>query len=215
MIDFAKLTNPEIQDLQLIISKNVEKSELERHYLYTNDIEEKSVIYIWCYRFLYSVCNLTKESGLKQELKKELDSNRDIYYQMNEYMFKIKVQNFNRFRILKKMKILHSNNPCIDDLIDSFAILLEKTNVLSMARLKGIILEGNSEKEFKKIFDVDVNKLKESTDFMDGLEPESEEFAEKPELDDFSSEAEKEEQIEEKSEEKPIKRKLEFREPVF
>ena len=75
MINFEQLNIQEIQELQNIISKNVEKSELEKSYLYTHDTVEKARIYIWCFRFLYSIRNLTAENNLKKILSEEIKEN--------------------------------------------------------------------------------------------------------------------------------------------
>lgn len=183
MIDFEKLQLQEIQELQNIITKNVEKSELERSYLYTHDTVEKAKIYIWCYRFLYSIRNLTKPGILKQVLDEELDRNTDTYIQVANLLNRVEKGFFNRHRNLERLRTLILVEDEVDDMIDCFAVLLEKTNVLSMSRLKGFVLEGQSGKDFKRLFDSAKDKSSIELDY-DPPEPELENSVQEKETND-------------------------------
>lgn len=197
MINFEKLEMSEIQELQTIISKNAEKSELEKSYLYTHDTIEKARIYIWCFRFLYSIRNLTKDGNLKQILNEELKNNDTCYLDVCNLLHRTEKGYFNKHRNLEKLRIVLLNEDKVDDMIDSFAVLLEKTNVLSMSRLKGFLLEGNSGKEFKKIFEQkrsDIIETPSEEVFVDPPEPTDEDD------DDYLKNKEKDETETEESE---------------
>ena len=179
MIQFDKLDLQEVQELQNIISKNVEKSELERSYLYTHDTLEKAKIYIWCFRFLYSIRNLTKDGNLKNTLAIELEANTETYIRVSDLLHKVEKGHFNRHTNLNKLRKLILIEDKVDDMIDAFAVLLEKSSVLSMSRLKGFVLEGQSGKDYKKIFDAKSDDNKSGQEItqpeLDIIEPENEE----------------------------------------
>ena len=176
MINFEKMNMNEVQELQTIISKNSEKSELEKSYLYTNDTLEKAKIYVWCFRFLYSIRNLSKDDNLKKVLDEEIKLNDESYVKVCNLLHRTEKGHFNKHRNLDKLRVELLENDDVDDMIDEFALLLEKTNILSMSRLKGIHLEGNSGKEFKKIFeqkpsDMVVSESHQDEVFVDPPEP--------------------------------------------
>jgi hypothetical protein len=173
MIQFQNLTQSETMELMSIISKNTEKSELDKFFLYTQNTLEKARIFMWCHRFLYSIQNLGKENNLRKVIESEIIITEPIYRRTCELVFKIEKMHFNQSKNLVKLwNVL--NNTEVDSLIDAFALLTERTSLLSMSRLKGFVLEGNSGKEYKKIFDAPVDHTEIYSE-NDDDEPEFEE----------------------------------------
>jgi len=149
MIDFTK--NQEmLNDIKDLIQKNVEKSELERFYAYTIDYIEKAKVFIFCYRFFYNIYTCIEECDLKNQIRLELKINKIHYEKLHYYLFNINQMSFNARKYREEiLAITLLEN--VDNIIDSFMILMEKSNIINIASLKGIVLEGKSKEEFKKI----------------------------------------------------------------
>ena len=179
MLQFDKLTEQEQLDLETIIQKNVEKSELEKFYLFTIDPREKAKLFIWCFRFLIGVHNIAAPGNLKDVLGEEIKNTASLYIEVSDLSFKIERTFFNSHKNMNKLKDLFLLDKRGDELIDAFAILLEKQSMLIMSRFKGVLLEGNSGKEFKKVFATSLNETTQPSDNEEEINEEELEETEK------------------------------------
>jgi len=153
MLEFEKLEEKEQLELMNLIQKNAERSGLDNYHLFTENMIEKSKIYLWCYRFLFGIYDISdKKSQVHKVIKAEVDRQRDMYRQVSNLIFKIESTNINRHSRMQKLQNLILKDSRIHELIDAYSILLERQSILSMSRLKGVMLEGQSGKEFKKVF---------------------------------------------------------------
>lgn len=151
MIDFNKITSEELRELKIIAGKAVEKSELERYYLFTSNINEKAKIVIFCNRFLINIYNMLEDSDLRIAIKDTLNE-MSITYNKLLVLIELNV-NINYNKHLRETKIFALvNTKEVDDIIDLFSVLTEKANVIQVSKLKGFLLEGKSGQEYKKVF---------------------------------------------------------------
>lgn len=161
MLNFNNVDDKEFAELKQIIQKSVEKSELERYYLFSIDKIIKTKLFLWCYRFLLNAHNLLLEGGLKTELKQEINLLENTYNKINQYNdFLESKKKYGRHLIVDRL-FEEINKPEVNDLIDVFAILTERVNIISMSRFKGVILEGKSGDEFNRIMKGDEEKYVE------------------------------------------------------
>lgn len=147
-----KIEHQDFNDLTDVITKNIEKSDLNRYYLFTTDTIEKSKIFVSCYRILQNVFNIIEEGKLKGEIKKELENveekSKRINFLLNTYhedlygSSKIKMELFSLI-----------NSKESTELIDFFSMFTEKENIMKVSRLKGIYLEGKSGRKFKEVME--------------------------------------------------------------
>lgn len=151
MINFNLITDEELSELKNVILKNTEKSELEKFYLFDNNPIVTSKVFLLCRRFLESAYNIVADGDLKNELLKELANTEVISREIFFYIESINRVNFGKRNFERKLNIL-VKNPIVTDLIDMFSILLERVNVIKISRFKGIVIEGKSGIEAKKIF---------------------------------------------------------------
>ena len=151
MIDFTHVTEPELTELKQIIQKNVEKSEMERIFLFTNDTKEKGRLFLLCYRFLLNIYNVIEEGTLKKELAKEIVELKEHYKKTLTIIEEIDKMNFGRNNYERKLFYL-VNSKNANNLIDLFSILTERVNIIKLSRLKGILLEGKSKEAHDKVF---------------------------------------------------------------
>jgi hypothetical protein len=118
MLDFQKISQQEASELQSIISKNIEKTELERYYLYTQDPVEKAKIFIWCHRFLYSINNISKDCNLRTWIQEEIEKTESTYQEISNLLYKIERFHFNRTKYTQRMWNILLSRKEVDDLID-------------------------------------------------------------------------------------------------
>ena len=155
MLDFTNVDSKEFSELKITIQKSVEKSDLDRFYLFSTDKFVKAKLFILCYRFLVNACNLLENTELKIELKKEIESLQKTYDNINYYNdFLESGRKYGRHLIIEKL-FHETNNPDVMDLIDVFAVLTERVNVISMDRFKGVVMEGKSGDEFNRVMNVE------------------------------------------------------------
>jgi hypothetical protein len=161
--------------------------------LFTLDLFEKSKIFIFCYRFLNTIYNvlsedeeIKEEDSIKKQIKAELELAREKYKIL--YLCKIRIDenHYDNYTYIEKMNNEILKDTIVDDMIDAFAVLLEKTTLLSIENIQGFILEGKSKDEYEKL-------TREKVKVGDIEEPESEE--------DYTSEEPEENAEEEESEE--------------
>jgi hypothetical protein len=174
MIDFNKISIENQQELMATIQKNVEKSELDRFYLFTINPLEKAKLYIWCCRFLIGITNILEDSDLKTVLMEEVNNQKELYFIISGLLYKVDSSFINKNRNTDKLKALVTEDNRVDEMIDAFAILLEKQNILSMSRIKGILLDGNSGKEFKKIFNQNISETQNFVEEAEQINEETE-----------------------------------------
>ncbi len=151
MFDFGKISETQLVELKTMIRAGVEKSEFDKYYLFTLDRTEKTKIYAMCFRFLSSAHRLTDEPELKIELTKEIRIHEPIIKEVRDLQLSLDTISFRKEKRIQKMQDL-LNRQEVNDIIDLFSILTEKVNMIDTARLKGIVLEGQSDKEFQKVF---------------------------------------------------------------
>ena len=151
MLNFNNVDNAEFSELKQTIQKNIEKSDLDRYYLFSTDKFIKAKLFILCYRFLLNAWNLTLDGGLKDELKGEIDLVAPVYKNIN--MFSNYLESGRRYgkHLITEKLFEEVNKQEVTDLIDVFAILTERQNIISMTRFKGVIMDGKSGDEFNKI----------------------------------------------------------------
>lgn len=149
MIDFTKITKEELDELKAIATKAAEKSAFATMQLYTQDTFEKAKLFAFSHRFLVSVYNLISEGELKNEIKILIDKttliNKELIYHLN-----IRSEFGNQKAKKKLLNLVESDE--VKEIIDFFSVLTERINVIKLSRMKGIILEGKSAEEYKKIF---------------------------------------------------------------
>ena len=193
MIDFKIVGQDNLEKLRTITRNNVERSELSMLSLFTLDLFEKSKIFIFCYRFLNTIYNvlsedeeIKEEDSIKKQIKAELELAREKYKIL--YLCKIRIDenHYDNYTYIEKMNNEILKDTIVDDMIDAFAVLLEKTTLLSIENIQGFILEGKSKDEYEKL-------TREKVKVGDIEEPESEE--------DYTSEEPEENAEEEESEE--------------
>lgn len=149
MIDFQKITGDEISELRKIVNRTVEKSPFEKYYLYTEDIDERLKLFVYCHRFLVTIYNLIDECDLRKAIDEEVKKTRDEYIKAQKILnagthFGASV------REKKAIKLVNSKD--VESMIDLFNILIERINILQASKLKGILLEGKSGEEYRKLF---------------------------------------------------------------
>jgi hypothetical protein len=151
MIDFSKITQEDISEMKLIVSKAAEKSELEKYYLFTTSIIEKAHLFIFCYRLMVNLNNLAEGTSLKKAIEDELNSNKEIYLKLNQLLTSNEEISYNTSQRTKKINNMVSSRE-VEDMIDLFSVLTEKTNIIQISKLKGILLEGKSGEAYNKAF---------------------------------------------------------------
>ncbi len=158
MIDFLNINVEYLDDIKNLVQKNVEKSELANLSLFTINPIDKARIFIFCYNFLNTIYKLIEDDdannpdSFKKQLKKEIDLTKSKYETVYGCLMKINSIYYNNHRYMDiiNSEILKDN--IVNDLRDTFAIFLERTNILSISKTQGIILEGKSKEEYDKIF---------------------------------------------------------------
>lgn len=152
MINFNNFSKEETAELFSLIQKNIEKSDLERIYLFTQDDKERAILFLWCHRFLCNVYNLIDEGKIKEEIKKEINLTKDRYNNILLIMSYIKNNKILVHRFERQLFNALNCDSLVNNLIDAFSVFIEREIISSMAKLKGFYLEGKSGKEFKRIF---------------------------------------------------------------
>lgn len=151
MLDFSKFGDKEFTELKQTIQKSVEKSDLDRYYLFSTEKFIKAKLFLLCYRFLLNAWNITEEGELKKELKREIDFLEETYNKISTFTeFIDSGRKYGRHLILQKL-FQEANKQEVSDLIDVFAILTERVNIISMSRFKGVVMEGKSGDLFNKV----------------------------------------------------------------
>ena len=153
MIDFNKITSTELTELKQIASSAAQKSELERYYLFSSIPTERAKMFVFCHRFLINMHNLIDDSPLRVSIKETIEETSESYLRLLKLVeLEAREIRYNSGRRQREIFDLTTSKE-VDDLIDLFSVLIEKTHVLQMSKLKGILLEGKSGEEYKKLFD--------------------------------------------------------------
>ena len=159
MIDFDAISDEELEQFKQLILKNVERSELEKYYLFTDNVIEKGTIFLWCFRFLVNVTNLLeKDSNLKKIIDAEVKLAHPKFHALLNCLDNHNRRIFNQHRFRHRIWDIINEDTVVNDLIDAFTVLSERGNILQISRIKGFVLEGKSGQEYNKIFKSDQNK---------------------------------------------------------
>lgn len=151
MLDFEKVDATQFNELKTTIQKSVEKSDLDRYYLFSTDKFIKAKLFILCYRFLLNAWNLTGAGGLKQELENEIKYLAPVYEKISYLLNYLDSGRKYGKHLITEQLFFEVNKQQVTDLIDIFAILTERVNIISMSKFKAVIMEGKSGDEFNKI----------------------------------------------------------------
>lgn len=171
MLELQKLSDVELDNIKEIIQKGIEKSDLERYYLFTTDIKEKAKLFCYCHRFLCHLHNIIVTDSLRDIVKKEIDLTFNKYVVINELLYQCNILNFGKHALELKLQRELFNDKICDNLIDCFAVLLERANLLDINKIQAFVLEGKSKDEYNKIFKDKNEKIVE--DVSEELLPET------------------------------------------
>lgn len=158
MIDFSKVDITYLNEIMTMTQKNVERSELSHLPLFTIKSVEKAKIFVYCHRFLNTIHKLISDEGendknsFKKQTKAEIDLTKTKYEIIYNCLMKIEKGHYNSNKYINIINQEILKDSIMNDLIDAFAVLLERTNILSISKTQGFILEGKSKDEFHKIF---------------------------------------------------------------
>lgn len=151
MLNFDKITDVEMNELKQIIIKNIEKSELERYFLFSGETTEKAKLFVLGYRLLLNAYNIIEDSTLRKELKNEIIISKQKYKDILGWLEDIDMLDYGKNNRMRKL-FYGVNSKEVNDLIDLFSILVERVNIINVSRFKGVVLEGKSGEAYKKIF---------------------------------------------------------------
>jgi hypothetical protein len=172
MIDFTQFQQEELTELKELILKNIEKSDIDKYYLFTQNSIEKAMIFVWCHRFLVNAYNLMEDGKLRVLIQKEVKENQKKHDDLVFFLDRYNKRVFNQHRFKEKIfRIVHEDN-IVNTMIDNFAILSERANVLQLSKIKGFVLEGKSAQEYNKIFGHGAEPIRQ-TDMEKQIESES------------------------------------------
>lgn len=153
MIHLEAFDAEDLTQISQLVLKNTERSDFERYFLFTTDSIEKAKLFTACYRCLLNVCNVLPEGKARDELRRELYALKSQYTVLLTLVEKNQkgshIQQYRTRRIAFNFLNSHLE---VDDLIDAFSVLTERTSQISVARTRGFVLEGKSAKAYKKIF---------------------------------------------------------------
>lgn len=145
-------TETQINDMKSVLKKSVDKSELNKYFLFTQDPLEKAKVYRFCFRFLKTMNNLIEEKKLNEALTKLIDENnqnaKEIITCLNSHE---SGGHLRKYYVSKKINNLIDEEN-VNLLIDLFALLTDRVSYLEISKIRGIILEGKSGKEAKNLF---------------------------------------------------------------
>lgn len=151
MIDFNKITSTELAQLKLIASKASEKGELDTYYLFTQDPLEKTRVFMFCHRLLISINNLIVDGSLRTAIQDTIKETSYLYKTLDESINSYENgPTYGKNYLYKKIHRL-SGKRQVSEMIDLFSVLIEKAHVLSVTKLKGVVMEGKSGLEYQKI----------------------------------------------------------------
>jgi len=151
MIDITKFSDEGLAHLKIFIVKNIERSELGSYYLFTTDPKKKAEIFAWCYRILNNVMNLLQEGEIKTMLEKELNAHKETFMAIVEITNKLNTTGFNQHAKLRRLEV-HVERKEVDDFIDVFSVLSEKSVQYDLSRKRHFILSGVSGEAYNKVF---------------------------------------------------------------
>jgi hypothetical protein len=151
MLDLSKITQIDFEELKSIALKAEEKSPLNRdNYIFDLKSSSVSKVYSFAFRFLFNIHSMIEEGDLKTAIKVELDKNQEIYDNIRRLDEGIAKNNL--FTKLREKKLFYwTSKSEVAEMIDLMGALLEKTQLLSMSKFKGILLEGKSKEEFARV----------------------------------------------------------------
>lgn len=207
MINFAKADDLYLGQIKELIQKGIENSNLEQQYrLFSIDNIEKAKVFLFVHRFLNNIKNLiNEENEFKEEINKEVILTEKRYKLLSGCLYLYEHGVF-KTRYRRRINYLIAQDKIVDESIDSFSVLMEKTNVLEVAKFKGVVLEGESLKNYNEIF-----KTRESENLAKDIEVASDSFSSN---DDEIEDPPEPDEIEETQEQEEIKEKQEQEEEI-
>ena len=151
-MDIQKFTDIQINAMKTILNTAIDKSELNKYFLFTQKPIEKAKVFIFCNRFLVTLYNLVEDTTLKTIIK---DISKDTQKIADDVAINLdKYQNggeLRKYYINRQIYMLVSNEK-VNEIIDLFALLTDKVSYLQISKLKGIVMEGKSGEMAKKVF---------------------------------------------------------------
>jgi hypothetical protein len=167
MIDITTFEPEEIQEVSQIVLKSVERSDLERYFLFTQNHREKANIFVLCYRLLVNASRVVENKKVKQALKSEAELLYPLYVTVQSCLTKLRLVQFNSHLSEVKLARIMESNSDVDNLIDLFSVLTERSIQIEMAKTRMFLTEGESGREYSKIFgdnnkDADLESANES-----------------------------------------------------
>lgn len=198
MLDFEKVDATQFNELKTTIQKSVEKSDLERYYLFSTDKFIKAKLFILCYRFLLNAWNLTASGGLKDELANEIKLLAPAYERISGLVNHLDSGRKYGKHLVTQQLFFEVNKQEVSDLIDVFAILTERVSIISINRFKGVIMEGKSGDEFNRIMRGDERRRYDDgeTEIEEEVLAPVDEYVEQRKQEPEEQEAENEEEVE-------------------
>lgn len=183
MIDFSKVPEEQMMEIMTIIQKNVERSELEKFYLFSINPVEKAKIFVYCYRFFKTLANLMTPGDLRDIIIAELDKSKEAYECLYFNILWSEKKALYKNRRLSVINNLIIGDKRIDEMVDGFTILMERTTIISLSKVQAFNIEGKfNEEAYSKIFNANIKNLPEKEieeDFSDEAEETSETETEK------------------------------------
>lgn len=153
MIDFSKYSSDDLVHLNSIVIKNLEKSEASKLYFFTQNVIEKAKVFVYAYRILRSACKfISSEHQIKAEIELILLDLEPRYSEIIRLLESHSQMIFGRSDAQDRIFRAVYCDSKVEELIDTFSFLCERTEMIQIAKVKGHIIEGNSGKAFKKMF---------------------------------------------------------------
>lgn len=153
MLDLTKLSEDELNLLKTITQKVSTNSELDRLSLFTYSPEERAKIFIYIYQILTNINEVTKLSTGKTEIFNEIKLIEDDAIEVKRLLIELKRGiEYGSHKIVEKISIIVSQEK-VNRLINLMSVLNERMNLIDIARFKGILLEGKSGEEYKRMFE--------------------------------------------------------------
>jgi hypothetical protein len=187
IINVEAIDSTSIEELKMIFGQISFKSDIERYFFYTSDPIQKAKVFILCYRFLqsfdYILTENTKTENLKEVeilIKNTLEILYEPYYLCLQYVNRVdsNILYGKKQYELMLFKIINKEDKNIDKIIDFFSVISGKVSYRKMAKFKGIVLEGQSGKDFRAIMKEQEKEITDVDKLEDKLNKEEEKISE-------------------------------------
>ena len=152
MINIANIPEEVFTELNSVLMKNIERSEFEKHYLFSTEPNVRAKLFILCYRMLDALHTVLEDGPAREEVLKEMRHCHPRFTDIVHVMRVMDGSSFAAYSYEKKLPDLLNRDDIVNDLIDLFSILTERQNIIKISEIKGFYLEGESGRAYKKIF---------------------------------------------------------------